>query len=149
MTTTLPTLATIARDALADMLTLSHYCDTRDARRVADDLTEQLRTLKAYARTYSGDTEAGIWSAMKFGYISDTLADELVNVAAGGECSAAVERAFREECEGRGLDEPAEVFADIPGHSTAGGGVATTGTDPGARGEAVPDDFPPTTATRA
>jgi hypothetical protein len=104
MSPTLPTLATIARDALADLLTLSHDAP-RDARRVADDMAEQLRTLKMYARTYAGDTEAGIWSAVRFGYISDTLADELVNVAAGAPCQEAVARAFRDALEADGLEE--------------------------------------------
>ena len=121
MPATLPTLATIARDALATLSQLSQdyayaYCVGRHPwdladhgadcpRRVADDMGEQLRTLQAYGRTYAGDTEAGIWSAMKFGFISDTLADELVNVAAGGECAAAVSRAFVDACEAHGLDD--------------------------------------------
>lgn len=100
------TLADIARDALADTLTLSHYADTPDARRVADDMTEQLRTLRAYARTYAGDTEAGIWSAERFGYISFDLADELVSVTCTGDVMGAVTRAFRFAVESAGTEAP-------------------------------------------
>lgn len=144
VSTTLPTLATIARDALADILTIAHYADAYCVgahpwdlgdhapgcrRRVADDMTEQLRTLVAYARTYSGDAEAGIWSAMKFGYISDTLADELVNVAAGGDSAAAVSRAFLDTCEALGLEEPEAARECNSPAAEAGDGVTTTGQD--------------------
>jgi hypothetical protein len=99
-------LATIARDALATLSRLSQDAP-RDARRVADDLAEEVRTLQAYARHAhrdASDTESQIWRAERLGYVSFDLADELTSVAAGGECSAAVARAYTFALESAGVD---------------------------------------------